>query len=175
MMAFKDLKGEARYGEGAMAGDLAEAKVMEFMESIERPVQHFGAKHVPTERAQATTWTPKIRHAPDFLGWAKFFEVQGCWNKHVIFKVDKLECLLAWDAEMPVWYAIYIQATDEIIVCPLQTVLWACNDSRTTPITLDIGTRAEKQAYEVPLEVLLDVRVKDSMELHRLTKGKKGR
>jgi hypothetical protein len=73
-----------------MAGDLAEAKVMEFMQTIDRPVQHFGAKHVPTERAQATTWTPKIRHAPDFLGWAKFFEVQGCWNKHVIFKVDKL-------------------------------------------------------------------------------------
>lgn len=173
MMAFKDLKGEERYGEGARAGDLAESKTMEFMESIDRPVQHFGAKHVPTERAQATTWTPKIRHAPDFLGWGKFFEVQGCWNEHVIFKTDKLEALLAWDAEMPVWYAIYIQATDEILICPLQTVLWACSDTRSRSILLDEGTRAEKHAFEVPIAVLLEVRVRDAMELHRVTKERK--
>jgi len=173
--SFHELDGEARYGEGAMAGDLAESKVKEFMSSIDRPVHDFGPKHVPTDRAQATTWTEKIRHVPDFLGWGKFIEVQGCYADHVLFKPDKLGALIEWDLEMPVWFAVYIQSTDEILICPLLTVLWACGDSRSRCVVLDAGTRGEKTAYEVPIEVLLDVRVSDAFALDRVMREKSKR
>lgn len=171
-VSYHELDGESRYGEGALAGDLAEAKVKEFMASIDRPVHDFGPKHVPTDRAQATTWTEKIRHAPDFLGWGKFIEVQGCYASYVIFKPDKLNALLEWDLEMPVWFGIYIQSTDEVIICPLLTVLWACADERSRCITLDAGTRGEKTAYEVPIEALLDVRVTDAFAIDRVLREK---
>jgi len=171
-VSFHELDGESRYGEGAMAGDLAEAKVKEFMASIDRPVHDFGPKHVPTDRAQATTWTEKIRHAPDFLGWGKFIEVQGCYSGTVLFKPDKLAALMEWDAEMPVWFAVYIQSTDEVLICPLQTVIWACADSRSQCIVLDEGTRGEKTAYQVPIEILLDVRVADSFAVDRVIREK---
>jgi hypothetical protein len=173
--AFHELEGEHRYGEGAMAGDLAEAKVREFMESIDRPVQDYGAKHVPTDRAQATTWTPKIRHTPDFLGWGRFIEAQGCYSDRLLFKVDKLAALEEWAQEMPVWFGLYIQKTDEVILAPLETVLWACADERSQSVVLDAGTRGEKYAYEVPIEVLLDVRVADAFAVDRAIREKRKR
>lgn len=171
-MAYHEMSGEERYGAGAIAGDTAEEKVRQFMESIDRPVQDFGPKHVPTERAQAMSWPAKIRHMPDFLGWGKFIEAQGCWNDSVIFKVDKLEALAEWDTEMPVWFAIYIQATDEVIVCPFNTVVWSCHDQRSEYIVLDAGTRGEKEAFRVPIEVLLDVRVSDAFAVDRHNREK---
>lgn len=166
-MKYRDLTGEERYGSGSLSGDTAEDKVKSFMASIDRPVQEFGPKHVPTERAQAMSWTSKVRHTPDFLGWGKFIETQGCWSDHVIFKPDKLTALSEWNLEMPVWFAIYIQKTDEIILCPFETVLWSCYDSRSETIVLDEGTRGEKVAFKVPIEVLLEVKVKDSFAVDR--------
>lgn len=174
-MSFHDLTGEQRYGADSMAGDLAEAKVAEFMASIDRPIQDFGPKRVPTERAQATTWTRKVRHMPDFLGWGKFIEAQGCYTGNVLFKPDKLEALMEWDMEMPVWFAIYIQKTDEVILCPISTVLWACHDERSRCIVLDADTKGEKLAFEVPIEVLLDVRVSDAFAVDRTIREKSKR
>jgi len=172
MSRFHELTGEQRYGQGALAGDTAEDKVREFMASIDRPVQDFGPKHVPTERAQAMSWPAKIRHTPDFLGWGKFIETQGCWSDHVIFKPDKLDALAEWNLEMPVWLAIYVQKTDEVIICPLETVVWACHDPLSEAIILDEGTKGEKVAYKVPIEVLLNVRVHDAFAVDRHNREK---
>lgn len=171
-MSYHNLTGEQRYGSGAIAGDIAEEKVRQFMASIDRPVQDFGPKHVPTERAQAMSWTPKIRHTPDFLGWGKFIETQGCWSDHVIVKPDKLDALAEWNLEMPVWMAIYVQKTDEVIICPLETIVWACHDSRSEAIILDEGTRGQKEAYKVPVEVLFEIRVGDAFAVDRTNREK---
>jgi hypothetical protein len=167
MTRFRDLPGHLRYGANAPAGDESEQKVKEFMASIDRPVQEFGPKRVPTERGQALTWTPMVRHAPDFLGWGKFIEVQTCYSKSIVFKKDKLNVLKYWDIIMPVWFAVYVKKTDEIILASLFTVLWACQDQRTQSITLDKGTRGEKEAFEVPIEVMLEVMVNDAFAVDR--------
>lgn len=109
---------------------------------------------------------------PDFLGYGMFIEVQGCWSDHVVVKPDKLYTLLEWDAEMPVWFSIYIQKTDEILLAPLHTILWACADERSKCIILDEGTLSQKFAYEVPIEVLLDVRVSDAFAVDKMLKEK---
>jgi hypothetical protein len=173
--AYHELDGENRYGAESMAGDLAEEKVRQFMDSIDRPVQDFGPKRVPTERAQATTWSDKVRHTPDFLGWGRFIEAQGCYSDRILFKVDKLIALEEWAQEMPVWFALYVQKTDEIILAPLETVMWACADERSQLVLLDAGTRGEKYAYEVPIEVLLDVRVADAFAVDRAIREKRKR
>lgn len=174
---FRSLDGEQRYGAGAASGDLAEEKVAAYLDSIDRPVQDFGPKHIPTDRTVNLTWTDKIRHMPDFLGWGRFIEAQGCWASSVVFKPDKLLALTEWDAEMPVWFGIYIQKTDEVLFAPLHTVLWACVDERSQCVLLDEGTASEKYAYEVPIEVLLDVRVTDAFAVDKLLreKTKRGR
>jgi len=169
---FRHLEGEERYGEGAASGDLAESKVLAYFDSIDRPLQEFGPKHIPTDRAVNLTWTDKIRHMPDFLGWGKFIEAQGCWSDSVVFKPDKLVALLEWESEMPVWFAVYIQRTDEILIAPLHTVLWSCVDERSQCILLDEGTHAQKYAYEVPIEVLLDVRVHDAFAVDKMLREK---
>jgi hypothetical protein len=169
---FRHLEGEERYGEGAASGDLAESKVLAYFDSIDRPLQEFGPKHIPTDRAVNLTWTDKIRHMPDFLGWGKFIEAQGCWSNSVVFKPDKLIALLEWESEMPVWFAVYIQRTDEILIAPLHTVLWSCVDERSQCILLDEGTHAQKYAYEVPIEVLLDVRVHDAFAVDKMLREK---
>jgi len=166
-MRFRELSGEERYGANAPAGDESEQKVREFMDSIDRPVQEFGPKRVPTERAQALTWTPMIRHAPDFLGWGKFIEVQTCYSKSVVFKEEKLQVLQDWAMMMPVWFAIYVKKTNEVILLPLETAVWACYDSRSEYIVLDKGTKGEKMAFEVPIEVLFEVRVHDAFAVDR--------
>lgn len=171
-MGFRDLSGEERYGAGAPAGDTAESKVSEYMASIDRPVVDFGPKHIPTDRAMAMTWTAKMRHAPDYLGWGKFIEVQGCWSDTVVFKPDKLAALMEWANEMPVWFAIYIQKTDEVLLCPLETAIWACADERSQCIVLDENTKGEKYAYEVPIEALLNLRVHDSFAVDRAIREK---
>jgi hypothetical protein len=101
-----------------------------------------------------------------------FIEVQGCWYDHVVVKPDKLHTLLEWDAEMPVWFSIYIQKTDELLFTSLHTLLWACVDERSRSILLDEGTTSEKYAFEVPIEVLLDVRVSDAFAVDKMLKDK---
>lgn len=172
MSGFRNLPGEERYGEGGASGDLAESKAIAFFDSIDRPLQDFGPKHIPTDRAVNFTWPDKLKHMPDYLGWGKFIEVQGCYADAVIFKPDKLSSLLEWEYEMPVWFAVYIQKTDEILLAPLHTVLWACADERSQCIVLDEGTHSEKFAFEVPLEVFLDVRVHDAMAVDKILRDK---
>jgi hypothetical protein len=71
---------------------------------------------------------------------------------------------------MPVWFSIYIQKTDEVLLAPLHTVLWACADERSQCIVLDEGTHAEKIAYEVPIEVFFEVRVHDANAVNKILK-----
>ncbi len=172
MVNFRYLDNESRFGEGAPSGDLAEEKTLNFFRSIEKPLQEFGPKHIPTDRSINLTWTEKVRLMPDFLGYGMFIEVQGCWSDHVVVKPDKLYTLLEWDAEMPVWFSIYIQKTDEILLAPLHTIMWACADERSKCIILDEGTLSQKFAYEVPIEVLLDVRVSDAFAVDKMLKEK---
>lgn len=169
---FRNLEGEERYGEGAASGDLAEAKTLAFFEAIDKPLQDFGPKHIPTDRPVNLSWPDKIRHMPDFLGWGMFVEAQGCWSDHVVVKPDKLKSLLEWEMEMPVWFSVYIQKTDEILIAPLHTLLWACADERSRCIVLDGGTPAEKYAFEVPIEVLLEVRVHDAFAVDKILRDK---
>jgi hypothetical protein len=172
MSGFRYLDGEQRYGEGAASGDLAEAKTLAYFDAIDKPLQDFGPKHIPTDRSVNLTWPDKIRHMPDFLGWGRFIEAQGCWSDHVVLKPDKLTALLEWDSEMPVWLSIYIQKTDEILLAPLHSVLWACADERSRCIVLDEGTPSQKYAYEVPIEVLLDIRVHDAFAVDKILREK---
>lgn len=151
-----------RIGEEAMAGDLAESKVEQVMAALDRPVHPFGPRRVPTERVQQMTWPPIIRHMPDYLGWGRFIEVQGSNGTVVIFKDEKLRSLEWWDGIMPVFMGIYLQAQDEVMFCDLPTIRWAISHPDVKQLTLDEGTRNPKLAWEVPVAVLMERRVKDA-------------
>lgn len=151
-----------RIGAEAMAGDLAESKVEQVMAAMDRPVHPFGPRRVPTEHAQQMTWPSTVRHMPDYLGWGRFIEVQGSNGTVVIFKDEKLRSLEWWDAQMPVFMAIYLQAQDEVLFCDLPTVRWAIAQPESVELILDGDTRKPKQAWEVPVSVLLKRKVKDA-------------
>lgn len=159
---FYEQSGLNRYGENAMAGDLAESKVSQVCDARDRPVASFGPRRVSTARAQQMTWDRRVRHAPDFLEWGRFIEVQGSNGRTVIFKQEKLEDLTWWNSLMPVFFGIYLQAQDEVIFCDLPSVLWAIAHPETTPLILDPETRYPKQAWEIPVPVLLERRVVDA-------------
>lgn len=172
-MSFHQMSGLDRYGESAMAGDLAESKVEAYMASIDRPVAPFGPRRVSTARAQHTTWTREVRHAPDFLGWGKFIEVQGSDGHTVIFKEDKLEALIWWNGLMPVFFAVYLQSQDAIMICDLASVRWALARPETEEITLDEDTRNPKTAWKVPIGALLNRETTDCFAAVKAAKGGK--
>lgn len=164
---FYEQSGFNRYGESAPAGDLAEDKVAQVMAAMDRPVQSFGPRRTPTERGQQLTWDSRVRHAPDYLGWGRFIEVQGSNGRTVIFKQVKLDDLAWWDTIMPVFFGIYLQAQDQVIFCDLNSVRWAISHESTKELTLDPDTKNPKLAFEVPVEVLLQRRVLDSFSAHK--------
>lgn len=145
-----------------MAGDLAESKVEKVLSDMDRPVASFGPRRVSTARAQQMTWERRIRHAPDFLGWGRFIEVQGSNGSYVIFKQEKLEDLSWWSTVMPVFFGIYLQAQDQVIFCDLASVLWAISHETSEELVLDGDTRYPKQAWKVPVSVLMERRVIDA-------------
>jgi hypothetical protein len=151
-----------RLGSDGMAGDLAESKVEQVMAAMDRPVHPFGPRRVPMERGQQMTWDPIVRHMPDYLGWGRFIEVQGSNGTVIIFKDDKLRSLEWWDGIMPVFMGIYLQAQDEVMFCDLPTVRWAIAQPNVRQFILDENTRNPKLAWEVPVSVLTDRRVKDA-------------
>jgi hypothetical protein len=172
-MSFHELQGLDRYGEDAMAGDLAEGKVEAYMESIDRPVIPFGPRRVSTKRAQHTTWMKELRHAPDYLGWGRFIEVQGSDGRTIIFKEDKLNSLIWWNGLMPVFFAVYLQSQDQIMICDLNAVLWATLDPSSEEIILDADTRAPKNAWRIPVEVFMDRLTTDAFAASKAAKGGK--
>lgn len=159
---FYEQSGLDRYGADAMAGDLAESKVAEVLDNMDRPVASFGPRRVSTARAQQMTWERRIRHAPDFLGWGRFIEVQGSNGSYVIFKQEKLEDLTWWASIMPVFFGIYLQAQDTVIFCDLASVLWSISHEDAEELVLDPDTRYPKQAWKVPVPVLMERRVIDA-------------
>jgi hypothetical protein len=170
---FHDMAGLDRYGEDALAGDLAEGKVQQYMASIDRPLQPFGPRRVPTERAQHTTWTKEVRHAPDFLGWGRFIEVQGSDGYTVIFKKDKLEALTWWNSLMPVFFAVYLTAQDSILICDIASVIWAIAHPESEEMILDADTRNAKTAWRVPVTVLTERSTTDAFAAVKAAKGRK--
>jgi hypothetical protein len=167
---FYEKSGLDRYGEGAMAGDLAESKVEQVMAAMDRPVASFGPRRVSTARAQQMTWDRVIRHAPDFLGWGRFIEVQGSNGTYVIFKQEKMEDLSWWSTIMPVFIGIYLQAQDQVIFVELSCVLWAIAHTDTEEMILDAETRYPKQAWKVPVSVLMERRVVDAFAASKVVK-----
>jgi hypothetical protein len=170
---YHELEGMDRYGENSLAGDLAESKVTQVLAAMDRPVVEFGPKRVSTKRAQHTTWTREIRHAPDFLGWGRFIEVQGSDGETVIFKQEKTEALTWWDTIMPVFYGIYLQKQNEVLFCDLETVMWAISQEGVEEITLDADTRNPKTAWIVPVSVLLERQTTDAFASTKAAKGRK--
>jgi hypothetical protein len=164
---YHELGGLDRYGENSLAGDLAEAKVKEVLTRMDRPPVPFGPNRVSTERAQHTTWTKELRHAPDFLGWGRFIEVQGSDGETVIFKTDKLDALTWWDAMMPVFFGIYLQDKDEVLFCDMASVLWSIAHPSTVEMTLDQDTRNPKQAFKVQVSALLERRAMDAFAAYK--------
>lgn len=159
---FYEKTGENRYGADAMAGDLAESKVEEVMAAMDRPVVPFGPRRVSTARAQQMTWDRVVRHAPDFLGWGRFIEAQGSNGTYVIFKEEKIADLTWWASLMPVFLGIYLQPQDTVIFCDLGSVRWALSHPDTEELILDAGTNYPKQAWKVPVSVLMERRVVDA-------------
>ena len=164
---FYEQSGMERYGEDGMAGDLAESKVAEVLSNMDRPVASFGPRRTSTARAQHTTWHSVIRHAPDFLGWGRFIEVQGSNGRTVIFKQAKLDDLMWWDTIMPVFFGIYLQSEDKVIFCDLASVLWSLSQPGSTQLILDENTRNPKRAWEIPVDTLLQRRVIDAFGAHK--------
>jgi hypothetical protein len=164
MSPWYDLPAEERYGEGAMAGDMAEEAVRRVCEEqFNRPVVDFGPKRTPTERAQQVTWPEIVRYAPDFLQFGRFIEVQGSGNGgYVVFKEKKLDAMVYWNAVMPVWFGIYSSRDDTVTFVDLNGVLWSCQHPDTVVIMLDEGKRSEQAAYKVPLTVLENIRYNDA-------------
>lgn len=171
MNAFYEQSGLDRYGENAMAGDLAESKVAQVLAAMDRPVQDFGPRRVSTARAQQMTWARVIRHAPDFLGWGRFIEVQGSNGTYVIFKQEKLEDLVWWSGLMPVFMGIYCQAQDEVLFCELSAIRWAIADPSTEELILDKDTRYPKQAWKIPVDLLRERRVVDVFAASKAVAG----
>jgi hypothetical protein len=170
---YHELSGLDRYGEDALAGDLAERKVSEVMAAMNRPCVDFGPKRVSTERGQQTTWPEIVRHAPDYLGWNRFIECQGFGkSRQIIFKENKLQSLLFWHSFMPVWFGLYDAITDEVVFADLPTILWACSHPSSTPIVLDAGNKGEKMAYSVPIDLLHERLFNNAFEAERINKGK---
>lgn len=159
---FYEQAAENRYGATAMAGDLAESKVEQVLAAMDRPVASFGPRRTSTARAQHMTWARVVRHAPDFLGWGRFIEVQGSGGVYVIFKQEKLEDLAWWSGIMPVFFGIYLQSTDTVIFCDFASILWSVAHEDTEPLILDEDTRYPKQAWKVPVRILLELRVVDA-------------
>lgn len=175
MTKFYELDTEHRLGVNAQAGDLAESKVRKVCADMQRPLIDFGSKRVALERAQQTTWTAIVRHAPDYLGWGRFIEVQGSDGHSVIFKESKLSALTFWDMQMPVFFGIYLQSRDEVLFCDLPTVLWAVAHEDTEELILDADTRVAKTAWRVPVHVLLERATVDCFAAAKAVKGKKGK
>ena len=153
-----------------MAGDLAESKVEQVMAAMDRPVQPFGPRRVSTARAQQMTWDRRVRHAPDFLGWGRFIEVQGSNGSYVIFKHEKLDDLMWWAVLMPVFFGIYLQAQDQVIFCDIASIFWAIAHEDSEELILDKDTRYPKQAWKVPVSVLLERRVVDAFAAAKAAK-----
>jgi hypothetical protein len=173
---YTELSGEERYGEHGMAGDLAEAKVSQVLtEQFNRPPVPFGPRRVNTKRAQHTTWHAVVRHAPDFLGFGRFIEVQGCNGERVIVKKDKLDALIFWNGLQPVWFGIYNQADETVMFADLPSVLWAAQHPESTAIVLDAESKYPKEAWEVPLRLLREVSYHDAFEAVRVEQGKRKR
>jgi hypothetical protein len=162
MAAFYEQTGENRYGADAMAGDLAEEKVAKVLADMDRPVASFGPRRVSTARAQQMTWDRRIRHAPDFLGFGRFIEAQGSNGSYIIFKQEKLEDLTWWATIMPVFFGIYLQGQDQVIFCDIGSVIWAIANKESEELILDKDTRYPKQAWKVPVSVLMERRVLDA-------------
>lgn len=168
---FYEQSGVNRYGEQAMAGDLAESKVEQVMAGMDRPVVPFGPRRVSTARAQQMTWDRVVRHAPDFLGWGRFIEAQGSGGDYVIFKAEKLHDLSWWATIMPVFFGIYLQAQDQVIFCDLGSVMWAIAHENSEELTLDADTNYPKQAWKVPVSVLMERRVVDAFSAAKMGKS----
>jgi hypothetical protein len=176
LMSYRDLPGIERYGEDALAGDLAEEKVAKVLADMNRPVAPFGPRRVSTERAQQTTWPEVIRFAPDYLGWNRFIECQGFGHeRRVIFKERKLDALVFWNGIMPVWFGLYDAIEDTVTFADLPSVLWAIHHPDTQPLQLDAGNKVEKSAYSVPIEVLHQRQFHNAFEAERVAKGKRKR
>ena len=173
---YYEQKGEDRYGAGSVAGDIAESAVSRVCdEQLNRPVVRFGPARVDTARAQQTTWHPLVRYAPDYLQFGRFIECQGTAGEYIIFKRNKLEALITWNAWMPVWFGIYNSQTDEVIFADLSSVLWAIHHPDAKPLVLDGDTKAPKEAWKVPIVVLLEVRYHNAFEAERIEQGKRKR
>lgn len=174
--AFHELSGEERYGANSIAGDPAEQAVARVSEEqFNRPVVRFGPARVDTSRAQQTTWHPLVRYAPDYIQFGRLIECQGSGGEYVIFKKEKLEALIVWNAWMPVWFGIYRSDTDEVIFADLASVLWSVQHPEAEPITLDADSKYPKEAWKVPLPILLEPRYHNAFEADRVEQGKRKR
>ena len=174
--AYYEQKGEDRYGANSIAGDLAEAAVSKVCaEQLDRPVVRFGPARVDTGRAQQTTWHPMVRHAPDFLQFGRFIECQGTGGDYIIFKRDKVEVLITWNALMPVWFGIYDSSSDVVIFADLAAVLWSIHHPEAEAMMLDKDGKFPKEAWKVPVDVLMQVRYHNAFEAQRIDLGKKKR
>ena len=174
--AYYEQTGEDRYGAGSIAGDLAETAVAKVSdEQLNRPVVRFGPARTDTGRAQQVTWHPLIRYAPDFVQFGRLIECQGSGGEYVIFKKEKLEALITWNAWMPVWFGLYRTDTDEVIFADLAAVLWSVQHPDSEPMLLDAETKFPKEAWKVPLVVLLEPRYYNAFEAERIEQGKRKR
>ena len=68
---------------------------------------------------------------------------------------------------MPVFFGIYLQAQDEVIFCDMNAVRWAIAHPDSTELILDKDTQNPKQAFEVPVDVLLQRRVTDAFSANK--------
>ena len=174
--AYHELSGEERYGADSIAGDMAEQAVAHICErDLNRPVVRFGPARVPTGRAQQTTWHPLVRYAPDFLQFGRFIECQGTGGDYVIFKKEKLEALITWNALMPVWFGVFDSSRNEVVFMDLAAVLWAVHHTRSEPMLLDQETKFPKEAWKVPLDLFTEVRYHNAFEAERVESGRRKR
>jgi hypothetical protein len=156
MTEFNELSGLERYGEGAVSGDIAENAVMDWFKNNKYEILHYGPKHVPTGAYLAGSWTKEVRYTPDFLARGTLVEVQGCRDTRMIVKCEKLEVLFNhWNKVMRTVFAFYIISDNLIVFADVETV-WNLVHSHpgVEVITLDENTKAEKQAWSIPLGLL---------------------
>jgi hypothetical protein len=135
----------------------------------------FGFDQVDTSAGVVATFPKVLRHAPDYVSvGGHAYECQGCGVDRIItIKQDKLVDLLKWQEFLnrKIRWAFYVQPDDIVLFATMDAVLWAVNQPEAEVTVLDAGTRGEKSAWKVPVELLLRRRVKDAFEAERKVNG----
>jgi hypothetical protein len=116
MSQFRDRSWDQRLGQ---LGDEAETKFAEWATEYPFGFAPFGLSRPPIQVHKLPDF---VRYTPDFITTKYLYEVQGHGREGVTkIKIDKLDALLDWSAEMPVRLFLWNSSTKTRYDVPLMS------------------------------------------------------